>query len=510
MKFLLRRDFLKGLVSLPFLGYFTLFFKKKVKTDLMKDKKYIQELGIEDIRIPGSRIISSPIDGSNLIRVGLVGYGWRGRELLKAIGYAHPSWTKNNTKDGKYSVQLQQYLQQDDLNVEIAGICDLFSVRAEQGVEAALNPIRPPSVSRPVNQAKIYPTYREMINDKDIDALIIATPDHWHAQMIIDAVKAGKHVYCEKPMTLNIEEAVEVKNTVKSTGISFQLGHQNRQQMSYKMAKELIKKNLLGTISLIETYTNRNSDRGAWIRGIDDQGSLDTINWKEFLGAAPWIDFDPDRYFNWQKWFEYSGGVSGNQFTHAYDCVNQVLGLGIPESVVATGGLYHFKDARNIPDVFNAVFNYPGRKLILTYDCTLINSRYRNTFFMGSDATMEIGSGLTIYKDSNSKRYQTVQIDPKMPLYSYHSNPKVDAVSSATSKAYHWSGFVDTVVDGVTYDLTYLHLKEWLDSIRGLNTPSCDIEAGFEESVTYIMSNLAFLKNKAVQWDTRNEKIRYC
>jgi len=287
----------------------------------------------------------------------------------------------------------------------------------------------------------------------------------------------------------------------------FQLGHQNRQQMSYKMAKEILNKNILGMITLIETYTNRNSDHGAWIRGIDQRGNPDTINLKEFLGNATWHEFDPDRYFNWQKWFEYGSSVTGNQFTHAYDCVNQIVGIGIPQSVVATGGLYHYKDARNIPDVFNAVYNYPDKGLTLTYDCTLKNSVYRNTFLMGTDAAMEIGSGVTIYKDSESSRYSEIKIDPKLPLYSYHPDPKIDALSSATSNLYHLSGYGNTIIDGIVYDSSYLHMKEWIDAIRGHNHPSCDIDRGFEESITYIMSNIAYLKKKVVSWDPINEKV---
>jgi len=257
---------------------------------------------------------------------------------------------------------------------------------------------------------------------------------------------------------------------------------------------------------LIESYTNRNSNHGAWNRTIDERGNLQTINWKEFLGNAPWHNFEPDRYFNWQKWFEYGSSVTGNQFTHEFDCINQVYEIGIPESVVALGGNYYFKDGRNIPDVFNATFNYPNKGLALTYDCTLKNNNYRNTFLMGSDAAMEIGSGLTIYKDALSEKYKKIEIDPKLPMYSYHPDPNIDALSSATSKSYHQSGYGNTIVDGVTLDTSYLHMKEWIDSIRGFNIPSCNIDSGFEESVTYILSNIAYLNKKAVSWDPINEK----
>jgi len=242
---ILRRDFIKALSALPFFGYFALFFKDSVKSELeKKEKQYLKELGLENIKVPKTRINVS--GNNNKIRIGLLGHGWRGGDLLRSLGFANPAWIKKNTKNGEYADNVKLFLEQEDLNVELAGICDTFSIRAESGVETSLNEIRPSANKQPLKAAKIFATYREMVNDKDIDAVIIATPDHWHAEMAIEAAKMGKHIYCEKPMTRTIEEAVELRNTIKSSGVVFQLGHQNRQNMSYKVAKEIINKNVLG------------------------------------------------------------------------------------------------------------------------------------------------------------------------------------------------------------------------------------------------------------------------
>jgi predicted dehydrogenase len=503
-----RRDFLLSMTGVPFLGYFALSFKDIASKEIMKHSAdFSKVLGLENVQLPTFKQ-NKPVQRIRPIRAGIIGYGWRGGDLSRAMGYAHPSWVEKNTTNGKYNNNVINYLEQEDLNVEFAGICDTFSVRAVKGVEASLNRVRPGN-TKDLTPAKVYLNYREMIADKDIDAVIIATPDHWHARMAIDAAKAGKHVYLEKPMTRTIEEAKELREAIKSSGVIFQLGHQNRQQMSYKMAREILMGGRLGDISLIETYSNRNNDHGAWIRGIDPQGNQQTINWKEFLGDADWLDFDPDRYFNWQKWFEYSGGPTGNQFTHLYDCVNQVFDLGIPESVVALGGLFYYKDPRNIPDVLNVIFNYPQKRLTLTYDLTLKNNHTRNTTFFGTEGTMEVATGVNVYKNSGSKVFKDINVDFKTPFYSYRPDIDIDGISSATSKFYHMSGFGDTNIEGKKYDTTFLHIKEWIDAIRGGHPVSCNIEKGFEESISYILSNIAYLKGTRVTWNPIKEEVIY-
>jgi predicted dehydrogenase len=508
MKHLLRRDFLKGMATVPFLGYFAFAHKANFLKEQEKNRSnYLKELGIDRIETLNLKITPSNAQHSRPIRIGLIGHGWRGPDLLRALGYAHPTWVEKNTINGKYNNEVLSFLDQEDLNVEFTGICDTFSPRAEKGIATSINNVHPGENKANRKPVKIYPTYREMFASGEIDAVIIATPDHLHAKMAVDAAQAGIHIYLEKPMTRTIDEAVKLRNSIKSAGVVFQLGHENRHQMSYRIAQELVEKNVLGAISMVETFTNRNDDFGAWIRGIDKQGTLETINWKEFLGDSPWQEFDPDKYFNWQRFNEFGSGVTGNQFSHYYDCINQILHLGIPESVAALGGTYHFKDRRDIPDVLNVIFNYPGRGLSLTYDCTLKNSKFRGISILGADASMEIENNLNIYKDSLSEKYKKIEIDPSKPLYYYFPDPRVDAVSSATALTYIKSGFGKTMIEGRILDTTYLHIKEWIDAIRGQATTSCNIDRGFEEAVSYILANISLKEKKIVLWDAVNEKI---
>ncbi len=503
----LRRDFLKGLVALPFMGYFALSFKDNILLEQAKKKTdYLKDLGIDHLEALRFKFPKWNSDNTKPIRLGIAGYGWRGPVLMRALGHAHPNWIAENTKDGKYNDELLSFLDQEDLNVEFTAVCDAFSFRAQDALATSLNEVYPGEKKGKRKPIKIFATYKEMIESKEIDAVIISTPDHLHANMATIAAKAGIHVYLEKPMTRTIEEAKALRDVIKSSNIVFQLGHENRQQRSYEVAKELVAKNVLGDISLVETFTNRNSDFGAWIRGIDKRASLQTINWKEFLGDSTYQEFNPDKYFNWQRFNEFGSGVTGSQFSHFYDCVNQVLNLGIPEYVAALGGTYYFKDARDIPDVLNCIFNYPKRGLSLTYDCTLKNSKFRGITFMGTDATMEIENNVNVYKDSESVKYKKIEIDPNKTIFSYFPDPRVDAVSSATALTYIKNGFGKTMIENRIVDTTYLHLKEWIDAIRGHGKPCCDIDRGFEESVTFILANIALDHKKTVSWDAINEK----
>ncbi len=511
MNKLLRRDFLKGMVAVPLLGYFAFAFKNNIDKEIKKQStNYLDILQINNLEAPTEKLLPPTGNNSNVLKIGLVGNGWRGERLLQYLGYSHPDIIKSNMVNGKLDSYFQQtYVDNEDLNVEITAICDTFEIHALRGEVASQNSFPNRNNNKKPATVKIYPSYREMIKQGDIDAIIIATPDHTHAQIAMDAAKAGIHVYLEKPMTHSIEEAIELRNTIKSTGVVFQLGHENRQQMSYKVATELYRKGVLGDVSMVQTYTNRNKLFDAWIR--DDAfdhalGNQSNINWKEFLANAPWHEFDLKRYFSWQRYSDYGTSVTGNDFSHSYDCVNQVLGIGIPETVVALGGQYYYKTHGDMPDVINAVFNYPEKGLTLTYDGTLKNGEYRQSRIMGSDATLDIDRAIMLYKDSSSIRYKDIKIDTSSPMYYYAPSGEVDAVSSSTSKTYLKGGYGPTMVNGRLIDTTFLHLKEWIDAIRGHGEPSCNIDSGFEEAVTFNLANLAYVHKKTVTWDKVNEK----
>jgi len=341
--------------------------------------------------------------------------------------------------------------------------------------------------------------------------VVIATPDHWHGPMTIEAARAGKHVYCEKPLTWTVEETYEVRQAVVDSGVVFQLGHQGRQTDAYLKAREAIEKNVLGPINLIEVTTNRNDPNGAWVYDIHKDASPATIDWDQFIGPAPWHDFSLERFFRWRCWWDYSTGLSGDLLTHEYDAINQVLNVGIPHSAISTGGIYFFKDGRTVPDVLTTVFEFPEKNLSLLYSATLSSQMDRGKKVMGHDAYMEMGNTLTIYADPRSTRYagkiEKGIIKPDMPIYSYVPGRGADTITSATEKYFAGRGLLYTYRGGKRVDTTHLHMKEWLDAIRQGTKPSCDIHSGFEEAMTAHMGTLSYHHKKQVFWDKASEKI---
>ncbi len=505
-----RRDTLKALATIPVLGYFGYAVKANMaESERRAEWNYRERLKIDRLEAPEQKLSAPTGNDGNSIRFGLVGNGWRGEQLLKSLGFVHPEYIRESTVDGKPDKGLIKFLNQENLHVEFAGVCDTFEVHTRRGVEISANDIHPGGRKSKLKQAKVFSSYRDMIACDEIDAVIIATADHTHAQIAIEAANAGKHVYLEKPMTHSIEEAIRLRNTIKSTGVTFQLGHENRQQMSFKIANELYQKGVFGEVSMVQVFTNRNSLFGAWIRddAFDHRlGNKDNINWEEFLGNAPWHEFDLKRYFSWQRYSDYGTSITGNDFTHQYDCMNQILNLGIPETVVSLGGQHYYKHHGDMPDVINAIFYYPERGLTLTYDGNLKNDAYQPSRIMGSAGTIDVDRAILMYKDQNSERYKDIQVDPSDPYYYYAPKEDVDAVSSATSKVYMKGGYGPTTVDGKLIDATLLHLKEWIDAIRGQGETSCNIDAGFEEAVTFNLANLAYDHKKTVRWDKTNEK----
>ncbi|MFQ6070731.1 MAG: Gfo/Idh/MocA family protein [Candidatus Aminicenantales bacterium] len=512
-KRLSRRDILKGLITTPVFGPLIYGILKKRSLDLKRKKEILAQLGLEG-KAPAvvpRTVMKKP---GELIRLGIIGYGGRGEHLVRAAGFAHPDWIERKKRDARknrFDRAYEIFINQEDMNVVLTGVCDVFDVRAERGLAASRNKERP-GEARGFKGAKRFLHYQEMLESNEIDAVIIATPDHWHARMTIDAARAGKHVYCEKCMTRTLDEALDVYDAVKKRGIIFQLGHQGRQQESYLKAKLVVERNILGPITLVETTTNRNSPGGAWQYEIHPQASPETIDWEQFQAPAPHkLPFSAERFFRWRCWFDYGTGLSGDLLSHEYDAVNQILELGIPRTALASGGIYYFKDGRDVPDVFQAVFEYPNRNLTLIYSATLANSRGRGKIFMGHDASMEVGSGLTVTADSGSTRYEDKIrnriINTSLPLLSFQpGSKKIDTVTTATEKYFATRGLFYTYRAGKHFDTTHLHIKEWLECIRTQRQPSCNIERGLEEAITCHMATISYLEGRKVSWDAEKRK----
>ncbi|KAA3616311.1 MAG: gfo/Idh/MocA family oxidoreductase [Calditrichaeota bacterium] len=511
-----RRDILKGLATTPILGFLSFDFYRKKALAKIKNNAIRAELGLVE-KAQTVQFIKDKKPAGEVIRLGLIGTGARCKGgHLRSLGFVLPEWLEERSKIPN-DQRLQSFLNSENLNIQITGICDVFDLHAEQMMDIISKGITPWGEAERAYKTNRFRSYQDLLASNEIDAVIIATPDFHHSQMTIDAINAGKHVYCEKSLTRTEDEVYQVYNAVKNSDLIFQLGHQNRQNESFKKAKELINDGVLGKVTLVETTTNRNTTGGAWVRHLDGNGnpkpgSPETIDWQQWLGSRPKIPFDIDRYYNWTKWFDYATGLTGQLFSHEYDAVNQVLGMGIPKSVVASGGIYFHKDNREIPDIFHIVCEYPDHEFTLLYSASLASSNSRGRRFMGHDATMNLGGTLALTIDRNSTQYEA-KVDAGLlqsgePLYKFpQSSSGIDAVSSASEKYFAQRGLVYTQKAGKAVDVTHLHFKEWLDAIRGNGETSCNIDIAFEENITCQMANKSYLEKRRVEWDPVRRKI---
>ena len=518
-----RRELLKGLATIPAIVAFFVSLWAKLRRDAVKKSNLLQDL-VQEKQAPP---VVSSTGTSDHIRIGIIGYGGRGGHLVRGAGFATPGWTdlsSENARKNRLDKSFATFMQQEDLNVSLVGVCDLFDFRSDLGVQASKNEVRPGG--RPKETAIVYRHYTDLLSNDDIDAVIVATPDHWHSRITIDAAKAGKHVYCEKGLTRTFDEAIDVYDTVKRTGITFQLGHQNRQVEANDKAKRIIDQGLLGPINMVELTTNRNSPWGAWVWGIHPDGNERTIDWKTFQEPVPIknrIPFGEEalkRFFRWRCWFDYGTGLSGDLLSHDFDTINQLMDIGIPKYASSTGGIYFYKDGRDVPDVWNATFEYPDKDLTVLYSATLSSNNPRGNRIMGHDATMMMGGqsgggsihGFIVTADDASTQYkeriENGMINTRYPMYSYAPGSKqIDGVTSATSKYFASKGLLYTYRDGKRVDPTHLHIKDWLEAIRRGGQPKCNIEIALHEAVSCHMATESYLQGRRIEWDPVNRKL---
>lgn len=527
-----RRDVLKAMATVPVLGAMAYGVYRKKKSETV-NRDAAQMFRFRSDVAPYAATSSD----AGIIRLGIIGFGIRGEQLMQAIGFATPQYVENliiQNKANPNNTRYQDFMEQDDLRVEVTAICDIFDTYADQAMDAGANIYREGINGKLGPRPKRYLHYKELLTSPDVDAVIIASPDHWHGTMAMDALKAGKHVYLEKPMTWTVPETYALRSIAKNNpSLVFQLGHQNRQIEAYERARQIIEKDLLGKVTLIETGTNRNDPNGAWVYAIHQDANPKTIDWKQFegdpervkeymeymtsAGLAKYVGpesrdkFSLERFFRWRCWWDYSTGLSGDLLTHEYDAMNQILKLGIPSSASSSGGVYYFKDGRTVPDVLQTVFEFKDKDMTMLYSATLANQFNRSRKIMGHDATMEVGNTLSVTVDQRSDQYRQ-QIDqgiikPGEPFYTYLPGQSVDAVSTATERYFAERGLLYSFIGGKRYNTTFLHIKEWLDCIRTGKEPSCGIDQGFEEAITAHMGTRAYLEGRTMYWDKDKEEI---
>ncbi len=358
--------------------------------------------------------------------------------------------------------------------------------------------------------ADIFTTrdYREILARPDVDAVLIATPDHWHKQAAIDAMRAGKDVYLEKPMIHIYPDGPEIIDAAHSTNRILQVGSQRVSSIIYAKAKELLAAGAIGKLNMITARWDRNSSTGAWNYSIPLDASPETCDWPRFSGSAPKMPFSAERFFQWRKWKDYGSGVAGDLFVHLFSGTHFITGAHGPTRAMATGGLRFWKDGRDANDVLLALFDYPeGFNLSLHVNFVDGGEESEGFLFTGSEGLMEIAGntvtvtrtplesepGFTVstFTDAMQQQYME-QYRKKYPI-PHPSGPPANEVQKFVAP----EGYSDS----------YDHFHNFFNAVRSRQPVVEDATFGFRAAGAALLSNLSVERGSVVRWNPETMKI---
>jgi predicted dehydrogenase len=382
--------------------------------------------------------------------------------------------------------------------VELAAVCDIYDGRLTRARELYGN--------------QIFTTrdYREVLARKDVDAVIIATPDHWHSRISIDAMHAGKHVYCEKPMVQQIPQGKEVIAAQDSSGRIFQVGSQYVSSLVYQKARELLKSGAVGTLNMVEAWLDRNTALGAWQYSIPPDASPSTVDWDRFLGSAPKRPFEAVRLFRWRNYRDYGTGVAGDLFVHLLSGLHFATGSLGPNRIFASGGLRYWKDGRDVPDVMLATVDYPAQaghpEFTLALRVNFKSGVPQEQFgfrFIGSEGVMTTSmSAVTLSKAPSeaepgisigtfSKAMQEEFLRKFREQYP-QLRPTADGMRPDREEKF-------AVPPG--YDAHREHHRVFYEAIRAGKRPVEDAVFGFRAAGPALLSNVSYFERRICGWD---------
>ena len=388
------------------------------------------------------------------------------------------------------------------VGVKLVAACDLYDGRLDRAKELWGDSI---FVTR---------DYRKILERKDVDAVIIATPDHWHQKITIEALKAGKHVYCEKPMVQKYEEGEAIINAQKKSGKICQVGSQVMSSLGNEKAKQLYEEGAIGDIVMLDMYNDRYSAEGAWQYPIPPDANPSTIDFDTFLGTAPKVPFELKRFFRWRNYQDYGTGVAGDLFVHAFSTLNYVLSSHGPNRALATGGLRYWKDGRDVPDVTITLYDYPK-----TDTHAAFNAAFRINFIagngggggfklIGTEGEMEVGQNQVTLKRSKlgggpggySLIAYTEETQQKIKD-DYIKNKLSSRVQSLNTGATTWQAPID--YKGGHYD----HFNNFFTAIREEGSVVQDPTFGLRAAGAALLANESYYKKQPVDWDPINMKL---
>jgi predicted dehydrogenase len=345
---------------------------------------------------------------------------------------------------------------QKNAAVKVVAVCDVYGARLDAGLQSAPG-------------ARGFKDHRKLLEMKEVDAVYIATPDHWHAQTATDALNAGKDVYVEKPLTLRIEEGPRIVKAARVNSRICQVGMQRRSSPFYLAAKrDYMDTGKLGKVTLARTWWHGNT---AHLKPVTPalMTQPDNLDWARFLGPVKWRDYDPKQYANFRAYLEFGGGQVTDLFTHWIDMVHLFLGQDIPVSAVAAGGIYHYKDGRTAPDTVNVLLEYPG-EFTATFDATLAPSLQ--------------GTGMELCGTQG----RLLVANRKFEFHPVGKNAK-------------------PVITEESADSTADHVNNFIDCVRSRKLPNADVLIGHRSAQASHLGNIAYLQKRRLKFDPVREEI---
>jgi predicted dehydrogenase len=355
--------------------------------------------------------------------------------------------------------------------------------------------------------AKIYPTHHELLADKSIDAVVVATPDHLHKTIVIEALRAGKDVYCEKPLTYDTADGLAIIAAARETKRIVQVGSQGISSEGQHRAKEMIHAGKLGRVTMIRAAYNRNTASGAWIYPIPPDASPETVNWPMFLGGGAKRPYSPERFFRWRCYQEYSGGIATDLFVHLCTTINFLMDAKMPARVMAMGELYRWKESRDVPDTLNAILEYP-EGFTVNLSSSFNNELNAEGGFqvLGTEGSLTIGGeGLKFYPENPIEDNRWIVDSWAQPLEdAYYKDPKVIATEVEPAKAPRKQ---PELFKDEGPEPTFAHLGHFLDSIRTRQSYWEDASAGHHAAACAHLVNLSASQTRTVAWDFAKDDI---
>jgi predicted dehydrogenase len=410
---------------------------------------------------------SSPVSPNDRITVGFIGLGGMGRANLGYFGQVP--------------------------EVRVAAVCDVWDFNLQEAVKA--------TSMRPEGAAQAYKDFRQLLERKDIDAVVISTPDHWHGLITILACEAGKDVYVEKPLAHNVVEGRRMVDAARKHKRVVQLGTQQRSGVHYQEAVRLIQEGAIGTVSRVHCWNHSNDaplGGGAWPDGDPPEG----LDWDLYLGPAPKVPFNANRFIGRFRWFwDYAGGIASDWGVHHLDIIQWAMKVDGPRAVTAAGGTFAVSDNRETPDTIEVLYEYP--RFLASFSSRAGNARQYNEHgygieFYGTDATLFLDrSGFEIIPETKA--------DPEPELQMPHIARMAFAVDAPQVRRVRRPRVPGLTAPGSDQNLP--HVKNFLECVRSRELPRSDVEIGHRSTTTAHLGNVALRSGRRIEWDAVAERV---